>query len=140
MKKRTILPENIQPVLYPVAIGVVTAIVMTILGCVINASMIHGGTLGENSAQFISMIVWFVSTIVGTMISGKLSVTNMVLTMALVAVIYFLILMSTKVILFSQPYSAMGKGIGVIAAGLIPGLLYSIKGKVNKKPKFKYRP
>ena len=140
MKKRTMLPENIQPVLYPVAIGVVTAIVMTILGCVINASMIHGGTLGENSVQFISMIVWFVSTMVGTMISGKLSVTNMVLTMALVAVIYFLILMSTKVFLFSQPYSAMGKGIGVIAAGLIPGLLYSIKGKVNKKPKFKYRP
>ena len=140
MKKKTILPENIQSVLYPVAIGVVTAIVMTILGCVINASMIHGGTSGENSAQFISMIVWFVSTIVGTMISGKLSVTNMVLTMALVAVIYFLILMSTKVILFSQPYSAMGKGIGVIAAGLIPGLLYSIKGKVDKKPKFKYRP
>ena len=139
MSKRTISQENMKPV-YPVVIGVATAIIITVLGCVINASMMNGGSVGENSVQIFSMIIWFVSTIAGTMISGKLSVTNMVLTMALVAVIYFLILMSTKVILFSQPYSAMGKGIGVIAAGLIPGMLYSIKGNVNKKPKFKYRP
>lgn len=139
MSKRTISQENMKPV-YPVVIGVATAIIITVLGCVINASMMNGGSVGENSVQIFSMIIWFVSTVAGTMISGKLSANNVLLTMALVAVIYFAILMSTKAIAFTQPYCAVGKGIGIIAAGVLPGFLYSAKGKVNKKPKFKYKP
>lgn len=139
MSKRTISQENMKPV-YPVVIGVATAIIITVLGCVINASMMNGGSAGENSVHIFSMIIWFVSTVAGTMISGKLSANNVLLTMALVAVIYFAILMSTKAIAFTQPYCAVGKGIGIIAAGFLPGFLYSAKGKVNKKQKFKYKP
>lgn len=140
MKKRSLLPENIQSVVLPVIVGIIIAIVITTAGSLINASMIHSGTLGENSAEFVSMIVWFVSTVAATMISAKLSDKNLVLTMTLVAVMYFLILMGLKVLLFSHPYSAIGKGIGTIAAGFVPGLLYSIRGKVDKTPKFKYKP
>lgn len=140
MKKRSVLPENIQSVVFPVIVGIIGAIVITTAGCLIIASMIHSGTIGENSAAFASMIVWFVSTVAATMISEKLSEKNLVLTMTLVAVMYFLILMGLKVLLFSHPYSAIGKGIGIIAAGFVPGLLYSFRGKVHKTPKFKYKP
>lgn len=139
MKNRSVLPTKMQAIVLSAIVGIVVALAITVVGTVLSAFMMNSGSLSENSAAFVSAILWFVSTVAATLISGKMAQSNIVPTMMSVATVYFLLLMGMKAVLFSMPFSAIGKGIGIIAAGLLPGLLVAIRGKKDKKPKFKYK-
>lgn len=139
-KNQVVKSEGLKPVVLPALAGVMVALLITVAGAMICACAMNKGSMGQNGAAIASMGIWFISSIVATFLPGKMAKSNIVTAVVIAVVLYFVLLIGAKSLFFSAPFSAIGKGSAIIAAGSAPAIILALRGKVEKKPKFKYKP
>lgn len=140
MKKKSIKTNGVTSAAMKVGIGVLTALIISVIGIIICALLIDKEYIGVESDALITMMIWVMSSLCGTMIAGKMSENNKISIIAITAAIYLLLLMGLKCILFHEPFSGIGKGMLMILVGSAPSLFLFGKPKGGKKVKFKYSP
>lgn len=140
MKKKSIKANGLIGPAMTVGIGVLTALAISVIGTIICALLMDKESIGVESAALMTIMIWVVSTVCGTMITGKTSENNKISLIAITAAVYLLLLMGLKCILFHEPFSGIGKGIVMILIGTVPSLFLFGKPKGRKKIKFKYSP
>lgn len=140
MKKKSIKTNGVTSAAMKVSIGVLTALIVSMIGIIICALLIDKEYIGVESAALITMMIWIVSSLCGTMMAGKTSDNNKIPIIAITVVIYLLFMIGLKCILFHEPFSGIGKGILMILIGSAPSLFLFGKPKGGKKMKFKYSP
>ena len=140
MKKKLNTSLNMNGMIISVLIGTLSAVVFTLLGTVICSYMINRGLIGENGIGVASLIIWFASAMLGTLICYASNKSKILPAVLITISIYILLLMGLKIILFDAPFCGIGKGILCVFAGTIPSIMLSAKQKSGKKTKFKYSP
>ena len=76
MKKKSIKANGLIGPAMTVGIGVLTALAISVIGTIICALLMDKESIGVESAALMTIMIWVVSTVCGTMITGKTSENN----------------------------------------------------------------
>ena len=99
-----------------IIIGVVLAIILTILMSAISAIFLDNESIGLNLIPYISVIIWLVSGFVSAFCAGYAGEGNWILRSIIATGIYYVILLGVGILLFD--------GVdGDVVVGLIAGVI-----------------
>ena len=120
--------------------GLVTAVLFSILGAAIGASILNSGGIRETGTAWVSAMIWGVSIFCGTMLTLKLNNENILLSAGITAGGYVLILTAVNLLFFEQSFSGFGRAILAILAGSGASVLLNLNRHKTKGHKTRYRP
>lgn len=137
MKKRNATSD---PMWKAIILGLVISALFSILGAAIGASILNAGGIGENSAIWITALNWGISVFCGTMLALKLHKENMIVTAAITAGGYMLMLTCINLLFLNQQFKGVGSSILAILAGFTAAVLLNLNIHKKKGHKTRYRP
>ena len=135
-KKRIFSKKNTSEVLQ-VMIGVLLALLITLIGMVVGASFLENGIITEMREGWYTFAIWFMAPCIATMLLTFSGERNFI-TICAIGVIYFIILLCIKMLFIDCAFCGIGKGIIAIIAGVIPALLIIFYKSNGKRKKYKY--
>ena len=120
-------------------IGVLSALVVSVIGSVICTFFINTGNIGEGAYSGIAVVLWFLSSLIGTMTACKKASKQCFLLSIITSIGYIMVLSGVQILLFNSEFNRIWRGILAITAGMIPTILSCKKAEGRNKPKIKYR-
>ena len=122
-------------ILIAAAMGASVAMILTLIICVIGASMISTDRAGEGSVGIISVIALIQSSVTGAFVSFKKIRQHRILACLRAGTVYFLTLLACNALFFDGQYQAITTTALVILGGSGCMMLLSLR---NKRPKTHY--
>lgn len=121
------------------AIGLLIALIITGIGGILGAFMIHNGSISENTYSTVAFVTWIVASFAGAFVSG-MSYKDKFLVVSLISVVaYIFLMLSVAIMFFEGNLQRIGQGIFAILIGYVPVLLINGTHSGRKKPKIRYR-
>lgn len=120
--------------------GLITALLFTILGAAIGAAILSSGSVPENAASWLNVIIWAISSFCGTMLTLKLTIDKKLLSASITAGTYLLILIVMNLLVFEQQLIGVWKGILAVLITVVIAVLLNNNKPKAKRRKTKYRP
>ena len=122
-----------------IAIGVLAAMIITILGALLGTALINSGKIQDTAYSAISAVALCVSSFAGTLIASKKSGQQLLITAGITVLAYLLLLAAIQILFFESGFHSVLRGIFMSALGMIPTILLSLKPSGRKRGKVKYR-
>lgn len=122
-----------------VAIGLLAAVILTILGAILGTTLINGGKIQETAYPVISAIILCISSFFGTLITTKKASQQLLIAAGTTVLGYLLLLAGIQILFFEGEFHSLWRGILLSVVGTIPTILISMKPHGHKKGKVKYR-
>lgn len=120
--------------------GLIAAVLFSILGAAIGASVLNAGGIREAGTAWISAMILAVSVFCGTMLTLKLNNNNIFLSAGITAGGYIIILTLANMLIFEQSFSGFGRAILAILAGSAVSVLLNFNRYKSKGRRTRYRP
>ena len=120
--------------------GVVVALLISLIGSLLGTFLINAGSIQENAYPVIAIALWFVSSMIGSLVACKKASQQYLIVSALTVVGYLFVLIAVQILFFESQFGQMWKAILIGVAGIIPSILICSKTEGRKKAKIKYRP
>lgn len=129
-----------NPNIRAVLIGVVVSLLTTLVLAAISAWLIGKGTMTENRAELLSVVIVLISTVVGC-ISCNYAINDKILLHSLICgVAFFATLVSINIVAFKGEFDGLpGKLIAVIGAAVLCGLIRGRSLMNSSKRKFRMK-
>ena len=126
---------------WSIALGATVSLSITLSAAAIVAALIQSNKLSPEVIGYAVMIILIVSSLAGSMVAGKRSVTKKMIICVLTAACYFVALLCITAMFFGGTYkgisvTALVVASGSIAAGLIP--IQQGSGVKTRKTKWRY--
>ena len=119
--------------------GLLIAVLFSILGAAIGASIINSGGIPESGTAWITALVWGISVFCGNMVSLRLHKQKMVVLSAITAGIYLVILVALNLLLLEQQLDGLGRALLAVIAGSAAAVLLNSGKRKGKRRKTSYR-
>ena len=120
--------------------GAVVALLISLIGSLLGTFLINTGSIQENAYPVIAIALWFVSSMIGSLVACKKASQQYLIVSALIVVGYLFVLIAVQILFFESQFGQMWKAILIGVAGIIPSILICSKTEGRKKAKIKYRP
>lgn len=120
--------------------GAVVALLISLIGSLLATFLINAGSIQENAYPVIAIALWFVSSMIGSLVACKKASQQYLIVSALTVVGYLFVLIAVQILFFESQFGQMWKAILIGVAGIIPSILICSKTEGRKKAKIKYRP
>lgn len=120
--------------------GAVVALLISLIGSLLGTFLINTGSIQENAYPVIAIALWFVSSMIGSLVACKKASQQYLIVSALTVVGYLFVLIAVQILFFESQFGQMWKAILIGVAGIIPSILICSKTEGRKKAKIKYRP
>ena len=118
--------------------GVVISIGISILGCVIGAIFVDKEIIGSFTT-IMAMVVWIVSSFLGTMIATRLVNGNKLIILGITAVVYLFILVCASILFIDGSFMTLWQGSVSVLIGTGLTMVICSNRKADKRHKVKYR-
>ena len=139
MKHISVNKSKTNPIWMGVLVGIILALLISLVGAVLSAFLINEGNIGENAYWGISSIVWFLASFLGTASASKAASQQCIIVSAITALGYLLIIAAIQILFFDSQFGSIWKAMLIVAAGLLPTILIFCRPEGKKKAKIKYR-
>ena len=116
-----------------VGFGLGISVVVTFLGVSLCALFVINGYFKPQSMIHMSIIIQFISSFVGSVISGKIAKDNKLVASVFVATSYFFTLIAVAMLLFDGVFGALIPGLFACLIGCGAAILLCNKAKTHPK-------
>ena len=121
------------------AIGLLTALMITGLGAIFSSSMIHNGSLDESTYGTVTFIIWLLASFAGSFVSGLIHKEKSWIVSLLSVAAYLFLMLSVSIVFFEGNLQKIGQGILAITIGYTPTLLLNSMKSRKQNVKVRYR-
>ena len=130
-------------VYWSIGIGVIIAMVLSVLSAAMVAVFIDNETIGIEAIPYVTFVVWVISAFLCAYISGRKGEGKWILHSAVAAVIYYSVLLSAGIVIFDGVNGNALNGLLGSLLGFIGASFLVAKGKKSsagrKMKKFKIK-
>lgn len=122
-------------ILSSAGIGLGFSLAVTILGVCIGAILISNEYLKPQGIIYLSIIIQFISSLVGALFAGKISAEKKVIASGLAAISYFCVLVGVAILVFDGIKGGFIAGIVACLVGSGAAIMLCNRAKIRPKRK-----
>ena len=122
-----------------IMVGLLASLGASIVIMMIGAILLNNEIVGEASITWLTLLVWTVSVLIGTIIQKYAFAVKNILVPCATAMIYFVILIAVKMLFIESGFTGIGQGIAAILAGTLPSVILIARNKSENSKRFRYR-
>lgn len=117
-----------------IAVGLMLAIVLSVLFGLIVTAMLNNGTLTEGTSAYVIFALHLLVSFLGALTAGKITKQKYAIVCTCVAAAYCAVLLAATIFLFDSQFAGIGKGIAPCFIGAIAACAACM---IKKKRKMK---
>lgn len=119
--------------------GGVTAILITIIGAVIMASVVNRGAVSVKVFKIVASVIWLLSSLGGCVVSAMMAGKSSWIVCGLCVLTYMALLAAIQILFFDSGFSEILMPLVITAAGSLPVILRNRVNRAGKRGKKHYR-
>ena len=106
-----------RPVVAEVGLGLLVAIVISILLAIGVSVLVMNGTAAESNVRYFAIAIQFIAPFLGALLAGKRIGQKYAIVCGSVGISYCFILLATTIMFFKSSFTMVGIGTGMCVAG-----------------------